>query len=181
MDNNKPFVHMCCGPCGTTIEFLPDGTPGVLFFFNPNISPKEEYDRRLEAAKTIAKDLGIVLIEGEYDHDKWLCAITGLEEEPEGGKRCERCFKYRLNKAAETAVEFGFKKISTTLYASPFKDNEKIYLALESAALKRDITPSRPPEEKITIWKKALQKTKESGIYRQKYCGCEFSIKEEEK
>ena len=168
---------MCCGPCGTTTEFLPEGKPAALFFFNPNISPKEEYEKRLQAAKVIANKLGIDIIEGKYNHEDWLRAVKGLEEEPEGGKRCEECFRYRLRAAADQAATKGFENISTTLYASPFKDEKKIFNILKEAADAEGLIAVSPPPEKNAIWKKALERTKEAGIYRQNYCGCEFSIR----
>ena len=134
---NRPklLLHVCCGPCSTeVIERLARDHELVLYFFNPNIFPKEEFDRRLAEAERYARDLGIAFIPATYDHEGWLAAVKGLEGEPEGGRRCAACFDLRLGAAARKAREEAAGLFTTTLTISPHKNAEAVNAAGERAA-----------------------------------------------
>ena len=141
----KVLLHVCCGPCSTeVISRLSEDDELTLFFFNPNIFPREEYDRRLAEARKYASDRGIPLIWGDYDHDGWLEAVRGLEEEPEGGERCRACFAHRLGAAARKARETGAEAFTTTLTISPHKNAAMVNAAGEEAG-KKEMVPKGPP------------------------------------
>ena len=177
----KLLLHSCCGVCsGAVIEKLKgEGFWLTSFFYNPNIYPKGEYVFRKAAMKTIAKNVGAEFMEGFNDsgygdeREKWLKAMQGLEKEPEGGKRCEACFEYRLLKTAQKAKELDIKTIATTLSISPHKNTETINRIGNNIAkvydvkfLDMDLKPLFQRSREIAIANK---------IYFQKYCGCEFS------
>lgn len=173
---NTVLLHVCCGVClGWPVQKLRDeGYCVVGYFFNPNISSEEEYLKRLVAAKKISKALEVELVEGELSHDKWLKSVAGLEGEKEGGKRCEVCFRIRLEETFRKAEELGLKKFTTTLTVSPHKDfdvvskigkgiNEKKFLAFD---FKKEDGSG-----------KTRDLAKRNNIYFQNYCGCEFSLR----
>ncbi|MBU2258314.1 MAG: epoxyqueuosine reductase QueH, partial [Candidatus Omnitrophica bacterium] len=122
------LLHICCAVCaaGSIQRLREDGYEVTGFFYNPNIHPEEEYKKRLEAAKGAAKSMGFELIEGHYDKDGWALSVKGLEKEPEGGRRCEVCFKIRLSAAAGLARDKGFGYFATTLSISPYKNTKVI-------------------------------------------------------
>jgi predicted adenine nucleotide alpha hydrolase (AANH) superfamily ATPase len=172
------LLHACCAPCSAAIiEWLlnKDIRP-VLFFFNPNIYPSEEYEIRKNELKRYAKTLEVEFIDGDYDHESWLQAVKGLENQPERGSRCLECFKLRLLATAELANAKGFAKIATTLASSRWKRVEQIAAAGEWAV-------SRFPN--VEFWDKNWRKDglserrrillSENGFYNQRYCGCEFA------
>ena len=174
----KLLLHTCCAPCSAAIiEYLlqMDINP-VLYYFNPNIYPDLEYEKRKNECTRYAQSLGLEIIDGDYDHDEWLQAIAGFENEPERGKRCLSCFKMRLFASARLTHEKGFDTFATTLASSRWKDLEQISEAGNWSA-------KQFPE--ISFWDKNWRKDglserrrillKENGFYNQTYCGCEFS------
>jgi hypothetical protein len=172
------IIHACCGPCGGGVfeAATNDGNDATAFFSNSNIYPKEEYDKRLSAAEELCRSLGIKLVSDEYDHDDWKDYIKGTESEAEGGKRCEKCFEYRLMRTAAFARDNSLP-FSTTLAVSPYKNEIVVNKAGEVAAEMTGATFIPITNRKREIWKESVRISKELGIYRQKYCGCEFSIK----
>ncbi len=176
----KILLHACCAPCSAPIleKLINDGIKPAVYYFNPNIYPKEEYEiRRGECVKYTQK-LGIEFIEGEYNHSSWLAEVQGLESEPERGKRCLECFKYRLKKTAEVAAECGFDTIASTLSSSRWKSLQQIDTAGNYA-----VEPFPSLAYLAKNWRKGgLQQRrnellKENGFYNQLYCGCEFSMR----
>ena len=174
----KILLHTCCAPCSAAIiEYLltRDIRP-VLFYFNPNICPKSEYEIRKNECTRHAQLLGLEIIEGNYDHEEWLQTIVGLENEPERGKRCLSCFKMRLLAAARLTHENGLDTFATTLASSRWKNSEQIAEAGNWAA---EQFPG------IRFWDKNWRKEglserrrillQANGFYNQTYCGCEFS------
>jgi predicted adenine nucleotide alpha hydrolase (AANH) superfamily ATPase len=171
------LLHTCCAPCSAAIiEWLQNkGFNMTLFFFNPNIYPQEEYNKRKNELQTYAQSLHIPFIDGDYDHARWLESIAGLENEPERGKRCLQCFKIRLKATAQLAHEQGFSLIATTLASSRWKSLEQIAEAGHWAA---EQFPG------VRFWEKNWRKDglserrrillMENGFYNQLYCGCEF-------
>ena len=149
----------------------------VIFYFNPNIWPREEYEIRKNESKRHAESLGLRWIDGDYDHEVWRQGVCGLEGEPERGRRCEQCFTLRLVETAKKAQELGIRFFATTLASSRWKSLEQI----ERAGLYAQQT-APGTEFWAQNWRKGglqerrNQLLKEYGFYNQQYCGCEFSM-----
>ena len=111
----KVLLHTCCAPCSSAIIecLMRHGITPTIYYSNPNIFPLEEYEIRKNECTRYAKSLGLDIIDDDYDHEKWRCEMAGLEDEPERGGRCLKCFKYRLLRTARYAHEHGFKVITT--------------------------------------------------------------------
>ena len=122
------LLHACCAPCsGAVLECLRDsGIRPVVFFSNSNIAPRAEYELRLSELRRYTDLLGVELVEDEYDHGAWLSAVRGLEDEPERGRRCEACFRFRLRRAAQYAASRGLPVLATTLASSRWKDLDQV-------------------------------------------------------
>ena len=165
------LLHVCCGPCAThPLNVLREQYAVTLFFSNSNIAPREEYERRLDAVRELAKIRGITLVEDVYRHDLWLDRVRGLEKEREGGRRCEVCFAYNLGRTAEHAERHGFGLFTTTLTVSPHKRTEILFRVGRNSGsfLAVDF-------KKQDGFRRAVELTRSYGLYRQSYCGCEFS------
>lgn len=167
------LLHVCCGPCATaSLERLREDGEVTLFFSNGNLFPSEEFDRRLAAARQLAEATHTPLVVDEYDHAAWREFVAGLEDEPERGARCLRCFEFSFRRAARYAREQGFAGLATTLTISPHKRSTDIFRVgrevwdgfLEVDFKKRD------------GFRRSLELTQQLGLYRQDYCGCEFSL-----
>ncbi|MDP2934390.1 MAG: epoxyqueuosine reductase QueH [bacterium] len=179
-EKSKIILHTCCAVCGAFLaEKLKENFEPAIFFYNPNIWPKEEYNKRKESAQELARIYNLKFIEGDHEHEKWLGAVKGFEKEPEDGKRCEICFKMRLSKAAELAKTERIEYFATTLSISPYK-NEKIVNEIgESIRNSSGIKFLKLEDicDKKEAWQKTRQLSKEYNFYHQNYCGCEFSKK----
>jgi predicted adenine nucleotide alpha hydrolase (AANH) superfamily ATPase len=174
----KLLLHVCCGPCSTeVINRLAAEWELTLFFYNPNIFPKEEYERRLSEAEGFAAGRNIRFIRGDWDHEKWLAAVLGLENEPEGGKRCRACFAHRLGEAAKIALCEGAEAFTTTLTISPHKKAVDVNSAGEEAGEKEGVAYISEDFKKKDGFLKSCRAAREAGMYRQDYCGCEFSAR----
>ena len=132
---SEVLLHACCAPCSSAIVewMLANGVRPVIYYFNPNIYPREEYEIRKNESKRHAESLGLQWIDGDYDHEKWLQGVCGLEGEPERGRRCEQCFVLRLTAAAKKAQELGIPYFTTTLASSRWKSLDQINRAGEIA------------------------------------------------
>lgn len=175
MKMKKLLLHVCCAPCSThAIDLMKKDYEVALFFSNSNIFPKEEYERRLENARKIAEIHALELIEDNYDHNAWLNHIKGLEPEPEGGKRCLKCWEFNLGRTADYAARRGFELFTTTLTISPHKNSRAIFeigKRLDNARfLEIDF-------KKNDGFKHSTELSKKLNLYRQNYCGCEFSMR----
>jgi len=142
------------------------------FFYNPNIYPEDEHERRLEAAREAAKRTGFELIEGEYDHDRWSLAVSGCEDAAEGGARCAECFRMRFEKTHEYFLGKEFDRLTTTLTVSPLK-NAKLVNGIGADVCGREFLHA--DFKKKDGFKRAMELSKRWGLYRQNYCGCEYS------
>lgn len=172
------LLHACCAPCSLAIVecLLQNGIRPTLFFYNPNIFPEEEYIHRKEEIIRYAKLQGIDCVDADYDHQQWLEDVCGLENEPERGARCLRCFYLRLKRSAEYAHEHGFSVVATTLATSRWKSLEQVSQAGRLAV---------ELFEGLVFWgenwrKGGLQQRRSELLqryqfYNQNYCGCEFS------
>jgi predicted adenine nucleotide alpha hydrolase (AANH) superfamily ATPase len=180
MNKNKEklLLHICCGVCGAWIpKMLQKKFEVVLYFFNPNIWPKEEYERRLNGVKKVAEDLGINLIEGEYSEVDWLHAVSDFKDEPEGGKRCEACFDFRLGEAARYAKENDFLWFASTLTSGRNKKAAVINPIGEKWAKQFGINFLAEDFKKGGGQIKTEAESKRLGLYRQNYCGCVYSFR----
>jgi len=225
----KLLLHACCAPCSShCLEYLREFFDVTVFFYNPNITEREEYYKRVAEEKRLIKEYNkqvdtqnfdgmrsdekarkIGIIEGEYDVNEYLDAVRGLEDVPEGGERCRKCFELRLRKTAEIAAKEGFKYFTTTLTISPLKNadvlnevgvqaaeyvNEKIVAGemepLDSGGETRGdravwnggkvvFLPS--DFKKKEGYKRSIELSQKFGLYRQDYCGCGFSKAERER
>ena len=185
--DTKPslFLHSCCGPCSSyCLSYLNDFFQITVFYYNPNIDPYEEYQHRLSEQKRLIdclnQDLSadIQLVEGSYDHNEFLEAAKGLEEEPEGGKRCRECFFLRLSETEKQAAFGGFDYFATTLTVSPHKNALWINEVGEECAQKDQTghllwLPS--DFKKKNGYQKSIELSRKYKLYRQNYCGCEFA------
>ena len=173
------LLHACCGPCSThCVRALREsGVEPVLFYSNSNIDTEEEFGKRLAALRAFAAAEGIEVIADAYDPASWERAVAGFEAEPEGGARCDRCFRHNLARAAAKAAELGFEAFSTTLTVSPHKSSPRVFAAGREAAAAR---PGGPAFEERDFKKRdgfldSVRLAKAYGLYRQDYCGCRFS------
>lgn len=174
---NKILLHACCAICsGYPITLLKDmGYSVVVYFYNPNIYPESEYRKRLEAQRTLCSHLGCELIEGEYKPQEFYEIAKGLENEPEKGKRCDKCFELRLSKTAELAKELGIAEFTTSIVISPHKNFSKLTEIGEKIAKDNYLIYKAIDFKKQDGFLKTNKLSKELGLYRQNYCGCEFS------
>jgi predicted adenine nucleotide alpha hydrolase (AANH) superfamily ATPase len=149
-----------------------EGHDVTMFYSNSNIDTPEEFEKRFAAAKLLAEADGVELVEDGYNHEAWLREVAaGLENEPEKGARCEKCFRFNLARTARYAAEHGFDAFATSLTVSPHKISAKVFEASDDERfLKADF-------KKREGFKISLKRSAELDLYRQSYCGCEFSRK----
>lgn len=172
----KLLLHSCCGPCSTVvIERLKDEYDLTVFYYNPNIEPEEEYIKRKEEQKKVCKNDKVPFVEAEYDNQEWLDFVKGLENEKEGGARCEKCFQFRLLKTARYAKENGFDLFATTLSVSPHKNTLVINKVGQELEKTEEIEFLPESFKKKDGYLRSVNLSKEMGLYRQNYCGCHFS------
>ncbi len=178
---NKVLLHTCCAPCSSAILewMLQNDIHPVIFYSNPNIDPREEYERRRAECERYAGMCGVEMVEDEYDHEEWLReAAQGLEDEPERGSRCLACFKHRLKRAARYASAHGFDTLATTLASSRWKNLDQVNAAGEWACAQVEgVTWWGNNWRKGGLQERRNQLIKELNFYNQLYCGCEFSRK----
>lgn len=178
------LLHSCCGPCSTAvIERLVGDYQITIFFYNPCITDQEEYQRRKAAQTEFIRQYNeslppkdhIRLKEGPYDTKNFYKAAAGLEQEPEGGKRCLACFHQRLEKTAETCMLAGCDYFGTTLTVSPHKNYQLISSIGRKLAAKYSLSFLDEDFKKKDGFKRSIELSKQYGLYRQNYCGCEYS------
>lgn len=168
----KILVHCCCGPCSTSSlkTLMNNGFEPVLYYENSNIFPEKENDLRYENLACVASLYGLKLIRGTYNHETWRQFVKGLENEPEHGKRCLKCFEFNLLGAKSKAEELGLEYFTTTLTVSRFKNSEEIF------SVGRKIDGYVPFDfKKNDGFAESVRLAKDMNLYRQQYCGCEFS------
>lgn len=173
---SKLLLHACCAPCITyPYTILAPEYEITVYFYNPNIHPRKEYNHRLESVKKLADNWKFKLIVASYDTDKWFKAVKGLEECKEGGARCVECFRLRLQETALTAQNKGFDLFATTLTVSPLKKAEVINRLGLTIGKKKGIDYLESNFKKKDGFKKSCQLSQKEGLYRQNYCGCVYS------
>ena len=179
-DISEVLLHACCAPCSSAIVewMMANGIRPVIYYFNPNIWPREEYEIRKQESKRHAESLGLQWIDGDYNHEEWLGGVCGLEGEPERGRRCERCFTLRLIAAAKQAKSLGIKYFTTTLASSRWKSLEQIERAGHVAEeMVNEVKFWAQNWRKGGLYERRNQLLKEFQFYNQQYCGCEFSMR----
>ncbi len=180
------LLHSCCAPCSSyVIEYLSKYFKITVFYYNPNLYPDNEYDKRSAEQKRFISNYDalnpVSFIEVGFNPNEFYQKIKGFENEKEGGARCEKCFELRLEKTAELALEKGFDYYATTLTISPMKNAELINAVGSSIAQDIGVRYLASDFKKKNGFKRSTELSKEYGLYRQDYCGCIFSKKEREK
>jgi len=172
----KLLLHVCCGPCSPYVLQTLRGDFQVSgFFYNPNIQPSREYEfRRLEVAR-LAEKLAWPVVYAPYDMREWFAAVRGLEHEPERGRRCAVCFRFRLEKTFRHAREHGFDAVASTLSISPYKATAQINEQGLALAREYDIEFLAENFKKRDGWRAACEQAAALGVRHQEYCGCVFS------
>lgn len=176
--SKKILLHACCGICsGYPISLLKDmGYSVVVYFYNPNIYPQEEYQKRLDAETKLCTHFGCNLIIGEYETEVYYNFVAGLENEPEKGLRCDKCFELRLKKTAQKCVELGINEFTTSMVISPHKNYEKLTKIGKDIAQEYNLQYFSLNFRKNDGFLKTNQISKDLGLYRQNYCGCKFAL-----
>lgn len=176
------LLHSCCAPCSTyVLDYLMRYFKITVFYYNPNIYPQQEYEKRLNNQKKLILQMnqefnnGINFIEGEYCNIEFYKNFMGLELEPEGGRRCELCYRLRLEETAKMACKNKFDYFTTTLTISPHKNAQTINDIGKDLADKYNVKYLFSDFKKKEGYKKSIELSKEYEIYRQNYCGCVFS------
>ena len=178
MPNKVRLILMsCCAPwsCGAIKQVANGEIEGIddfiVMFFNPNIFPEFEYQKRLNEQIKYCEKLGVKYVIGDYDHDAWRAHVCGLESEPERGARCSKCFAYRFCYASQYAKKHGFNAIASVFGVSRFKSQDQVDCAAKESCGDVKYLPIKWDE------KLSQEINRESDFYRQKYCGCEFSLR----
>ncbi|MGM0440076.1 MAG: epoxyqueuosine reductase QueH [Chlamydiota bacterium] len=179
MKKKTLLLDICCAPCAThPIEILAGDYDIALYFYNPNIHPKEEYWRRLDAARYYADLKKLPLIVEGYDTQEWFRVTQGLASEKEGGQRCAICFTKRLEAAASYAFEHRYDIFTTTLTVSPYKKASLINEIGNKIGNSYGVDFMAADFKKKDGYKKSIELSRKAGLYRQKYCGCLYSMPE---
>lgn len=185
VEKPKLLLHSCCGPCSTSvIERLAATYKITVFYYNPNIHDAAEYEKRRDTQIDFISKLNdsdlyedkIEFTEGEYDTESFFEVSAGLEDENEGGARCEKCFRLRLERTAAHAKTHGFDTFATTLTVSPYKNYKVITEIGQDIAFKYGLSYLDMDFKKKDGYKRSIELSKQYGLYRQHYCGCAFSM-----
>ena len=179
------LLHSCCAPCSSyVLEYLSDYFEITVFYYNPNISPAVEYEKRAAEQQHLIRELPakhpIHLVVGAYEPERFYAVSRGLEQVPEGGERCFRCFRLRLEEAAKMAAEGGFDYFATTLTISPLKNAQKLNEIGEELSELYKVEHLPSDFKKKNGYKRSVELSALYGLYRQNYCGCVFSKRDAE-
>ena len=176
-DRPDLLLHICCAGCGAYVTQLLEQEYNVtLFYYNPNIYPPEEMSRREKEAKKIAQKYSVPIIIPPRDHGDWLGKVKGYEDSPEGGDRCLICYRQRLERTAQEAQKKGLLYFTTTMTISPHKKAEAINRIGKELEGEYGVTFLEKDFKKQDGFKCSVQLSQKLGLYRQNYCGCEFSM-----
>ncbi len=175
------LLHSCCAPCSSyVLEYLSNYFETTIFYYNPNIYPESEYTKRILEQQTLITKMKtrhpVTFMAGNYDRDRFYEMAKGLEHLKEGGERCFRCYELRLRESAEVAKKCGLDYFTTTLSISPLKNAAKLNEI--GIRLSREYGVEYLPSDfkKKNGYKRSIELSKKYGLYRQDYCGCEFSV-----
>ena len=180
--DTKPrlLLHSCCAPCSSyVLEYLSAYFDITVFYFNPNISPESQYVKRVNEVKRLIAEMPscsqVRFMEGRYEPQEFYSCAKGLEEEPEGGERCLKCFRLRLKEAARAAKEINADYVCTTLTISPLKNADNLNRIGKEEAEKLGIKWLPSDFKKKNGYKRSIELSDEYNLFRQNYCGCVFS------
>lgn len=176
------LLHACCAPCSSyCLEYLAEYFSITVFFYNPNLYPADEYDKRADEVRRLISLLQVKnpvkLIVADFDDKEFYTKVRGMEKLPEGGERCRKCFELRLEKTAEIAKENSFDFFTTTLTISPLKNAQVINEVGEEMAEKYGVAHLPSDFKKKGGYKRSVELSAEFGLYRQNYCGCVYSVR----
>lgn len=178
------FLHACCAPCSSyVLEYLTQYFDITVFYYNPNISPKEEYEKRVEEIDrfiSLVHSGRVKLLEGVYHPEDFYEAVRGMEHLKEGSERCYRCYELRLRESARIASEQGFDYFSTTLSISPYKNAKWLNEIGIRLGEEYHIPYLVSDFKKKNGYKRSIELSAEYGLYRQDYCGCVYSRQQRE-
>ena len=187
-ENKVPrlLLHSCCAPCSSyVLEYLSNYFEITVFYYNPNIFPESEYTKRILEQQMLIHDMKhkypVSFIAGNYDRERFFQIAEGLEHLPEGGERCFLCYEFRLEEAARIAREAGFDYFTTTLSISPLKNADKLNELGNKVGRKYNIKYLQSDFKKKNGYKRSVELSEEYGLYRQDYCGCEYSYRDRQK
>lgn len=174
------LLHSCCAPCSSyVLEYLSAYFKITVFYYNPNIYPQEEYQKRVVELKRLIAEIPlkneVKFIEGKYDSDSFFALAKGLEQQEEGGERCFRCYELRLNEAALMCQKGNYDYFTTTLSISPYKNAEKLNEIGAELAQKYGVSYLYSDFKKRGGYQRSIALSKQYSLYRQNYCGCIFS------
>lgn len=180
------LLHSCCAPCSSyVLEYLSEYFSITIFYYNPNISPKEEFTKRVDEQKRLIAEMplksSIKFIEGKYEPQKFFTLAKGLENIPEGGERCFKCYALRLDETAKIAKSNGFDYFTTTLSISPHKNAQILNQTGTRLSEKYGVNYLFSDFKKRNGYKRSCELSETYGLYRQNYCGCIYSKNEAEK
>lgn len=180
------FLHSCCAPCSSYVfEYLSEYFDITDFYYNPNIYPPEEYEKRVREIKRLIEEQPhkheVAFVEGKYDPERFFEIAKGLEKCPEGGERCAKCFELRLRETAKEAKERGFDLVTTSLTISPLKNAALLNEIGERVCREEGVTWLPSDFKKRGGYQRSIELSKEYGLYRQDYCGCVFSKRDAHK
>ena len=176
----KLLLHACCAPCSSyVLEYLTGYFDISILYYNPNISPYLEYEKRISELKRLVQEMPLSgeteIIDGKYDPERFSHIANGMENLPEGGERCFKCYRLRMEEAAKAALEKGFDYFTTTLSISPHKNAEKINEIGQELEQTYRVKYLCADFKKKDGYKRSIQLSHEYGLYRQSYCGCIYS------
>lgn len=177
----KLLLHSCCAPCSSyVLEYLSNYFKITVFYYNPNIYPESEYTKRILEQQTLIAEMKtqhpVSFIAGSYDKERFYEMAKGMEHLKEGGERCFRCYELRLRESVKLALEGGFDYFATTLSISPLKNAAKLNEIGMRLAKEYGVSYLPSDFKKKNGYKRSIELSKKYGLYRQDYCGCEFSV-----
>ena len=182
----KLLLHSCCAPCSSyVLEYLSDYFEITVFYYNPNVFPENEYTKRILEQQMLIADMNfkhpVSFIAGNYNREAFYDIAAGLEHLREGGERCFKCYELRLEEAARVAKEAEFDYFTTTLSISPLKNAEKLNEIGNKIGNKYDVKYLQSDFKKKNGYKRSVELSEQFGLYRQDYCGCEFSYRDRQR
>ena len=185
-ENRRPalLIHACCAPCSSyVLEYLTKYFDITLFYYNPNISPEKEYSYRVSEVQRLISEMcpQVKFVEGRYDPERFFEMAKGLENEPERGARCHKCYRMRLEESAQEALRLGCSYFTTTLSISPQKDSAVLNDIGKSVSEQYGIPYLFSDFKKRGGYKRSIELSAKFSLYRQNYCGCVFSRRQSDK
>ncbi len=179
------LLHSCCGPCSSyVLSYLNKYFDITIVYYNPNIHPKKEYEKRFNEQKKVIKEMfnnEIKIMECSYDPSDYFDKVKGYEKAKEGGKRCHICYELRMEEVARLAKKYNFSYFTTTLSVSPYKDSKILNEIGKKLSEKYKVNYLCSDFKKHDGYKKSIEYSKKYNLYRQNYCGCIYSLNIENK